>query len=453
MARQHRTGFVRPIPADAMESSSDDDEMVMAVCLAGSSIAQAAAVASSRPHTGSRPGRAANRDLNVSGASKLLDADFFCRLQDGTGTPAFSDQEFERVYRMPRSVYEQIREVVLEGDSFFKQNRDAANKEGGSTDLKIYAALQMLTEGRTALSLVRETRMSERQILKCMKRFTTCIVEQLEEEWIRLPTNAELLEIENRYKSLGFPGCIGAVDCASWQWEACPVGWQGIYKGKDKKPTMRLEIFCDDNLRVWSLNFGVPGSRNDVTIMDHSPFFRAVRNGQWPSVRPKVCIAGHQLKRFYFLVDGIYPRFSIFLLPLADARMAKEKRYTAQHSSARKAVERVFGVLFRQFRILYNPCRLRNLKDINKVMKTCVIIHNIIADARGYEGTMRFRNEMEADEQCAEMQLSRVMTHECRYDQSDMWREFLDGMENVEEYESLRAAIVDHIWNMAGEGE
>lgn len=118
---------------------------------------------------------------------------------------------------------------------------------------------------------------------------------------------------------------------------------------------MRLEVFCDDNLRIWSLNFSVPGSKNDVTIMDHSPFFRAVRNGKWPTVRPRLCISGHQLKRFYFLAEGIYLRYSIFLLPLPDPRIAKERRYAAQHASARKSVERVFGVLFRQFRILYNP--------------------------------------------------------------------------------------------------
>ena len=433
-----------------MDSSSDDD-ITMAVCLAAGSSAQVAGSATTRPRTGSRPGRAANRDLDVLGASALLDADYFCRLQ--AGTPAFSDEEFERLFRMPRSAYEKIREIVLEGDPFFRQSTDAANKLGASTDLKIHAALQMITQGCTAFSLVRETRMSERQIMKCMKRFTSCIVREMEEEWIRLPTNAELLEIEKRYKSVGFPGCIGAVDCAGWQWEACPVGWQGIYKGKDKKPTMRMEVLCDDSLRIWSLNFGVPGARNNVTIMDHSPLFRAIRNGKWPSVRPRLCIAGHQLKRFYFLVDGIYPRFSIFLLPLADARNAKEKRYSAQQSSARKAVERVFGVLFRQFRILYNPCRLRYQDDISKVMKACVILHNVIADARGYAKTMRFRQEMEAEEQCADMQLSRVMTHECRYEQSDMWREYLDGLETVEEYNDLKDAVVNHIWNMAGEGE
>jgi Plant transposon protein len=56
----------------------------------------------------------------------------------------------------------------------------------------------------------------------------------------------EAQEIERQYRSLGFPGCLGCLDCASWQWDMCPIGWQGICKGKDFKPTLRMEVVCDD---------------------------------------------------------------------------------------------------------------------------------------------------------------------------------------------------------------
>lgn len=333
------------------------------------------------------------------------------------------------------------------------QNRDAANKEGASTDLKLFAAFLMLTDGRSAASLVQQTRMSEPQVMQCMKRFVKCVVVELKEEWLRLPTNDEVMDIEERYRKLGFPGCLGAVDCAGWAWDMCPVGEQGMYKGKDKKPTLRMEVWCDDNLHIWSLNFGIPGAKNDRTIMDHSPFFRSLRLGKWPSVRPVLCIAGHMLMHFYFLVDGIYPRFSIFAVPIADPRTAKEKRYAARHNSARKAVERVFGVLFRQFRILYEPCRLWYVDEIADVMTACVILHNMIADKRGYAGTMRFRAELEEEDQCLPLELDTVMTAECRYDQSDIWRETLDGMEREDQYEKLQRALIDNIWNMAGDDE
>ena len=64
-------------------------------------------------------------------------------------------------------------------------------------------------------------------------------------------------------------------------------------------------------------------------------------------------------------------------------------------SSARKAVERVFGVLFARFGILYQPCRLQDLKDMQNVMKACCIMHNMMALERSYYGTSRFRMEGE----------------------------------------------------------
>lgn len=108
--------------------SSDEDEIAMTVCLAASSSIQVfTATVASRPRTGSRPGRAANLDLHVQRASELLDADFFCRLQ--AGTPAFSDKEFERLFRMPKSVYEKVMETVLEGDSFFIKTETLQTKK------------------------------------------------------------------------------------------------------------------------------------------------------------------------------------------------------------------------------------------------------------------------------------------------------------------------------------
>lgn len=424
--------------------SSSSDEEILAVCLA------AAHCASEKPvYTGSRPGRAPNRDLGVNDASKQLDKDFFCRL--APGQPLYTEAEFERKFRIPRELYESLRLRIVETDTFFLPKQDAAGRSGGSTDLKIYAAVLMLSEGRTGFSVSRETRMSERQVEKCTKRFVRAVVDSLEEEWLRLPRNEELLEIEERYRSLGFPGCIGCVDCAGWDWDNCPVEWQGLYKGKEKKPVLRMEVFCDDNLRIWNLNFGTPGSKNDRTIMEHSPFFHSIRNGQWPGARPVLCVSGHQVKRFYKLVDGIYPRLSIFALPLADPRTGKEKCYSARHNSARKAVERVFGVLFRQFRVLYEPCRLWHLEDIHYVVKACAILHNMIADARGYQGTMRFRNELDGEEQARPVDLEAVMTSECRYEQAELWRQYVDEMDSPDEFTGLQKALIDHIWNMAGE--
>lgn len=168
------------------------------------------------------------------------------------------------------------------------------------------------------------------------------------------------------------------------------MGWKGQYIAKDKKPTVRMEVVCDDGLRIWHIMFETPGARNDVCIMYHITLFNDTRNGSWPSVKAQCCTSGNALKTFYYLADGIYPRFSIFSLPPPDPPTHKSKLYSAHHSSSRKAVERVFGGLFKQLRVLNIPSRIADLKDMHAVLKACCIMHNIVADHRGYDVTIKF---------------------------------------------------------------
>jgi len=112
---------------------------------------------------------------------------------------------------------------------------------------------------------------------------------------------------------LGFPGCIGYLDCAGWECDACPVVWHANYKGAAKKPTLRLEAVCDDYLYCWHLNLGVPGSKNDLNILYASSLFQRIRQGSWPTSQPKSTIAGMALTWFYYLTDGIYPDWRVFV--------------------------------------------------------------------------------------------------------------------------------------------
>jgi hypothetical protein len=93
---------------------------------------------------GSRPGKAPNRDLGRRQAAIDIDRDYFGRL--GT-SPAFSNSEFERRYRMPRRAYEEVRARVPETDNYFNEKSGALGRPGVSTKVKITAALGQLSLG------------------------------------------------------------------------------------------------------------------------------------------------------------------------------------------------------------------------------------------------------------------------------------------------------------------
>jgi hypothetical protein len=101
-----------------------------------------------------------------------------------------------------------------------------------------------------------------------LNHFCNAIILALKSEYLRLPNCDELKVIEAQYSAMGFPECIGCVDVDSWYWNSCLVGCQGQYRGKEGKSCCRLEVVCDDSLYIWLLNFGTPGSRNDITQRD-----------------------------------------------------------------------------------------------------------------------------------------------------------------------------------------
>ena len=55
----------------------------------------------------------------------------------------------------------------------------------------------------------------------------------------------------------------------------------------------------------------------------------------------------------YFLVDGIYPKWPIFISTILDTTPgSKDKRFAAYQEAVRKDIEQAFGVIVKKFDIL-----------------------------------------------------------------------------------------------------
>lgn len=110
---------------------------------------------------------------------------------------------------------------------------------------KFAAAFEMLAYGSSAHSSERYLKLSETTILKCLTRFCRAMVQVYRDDILRYPTDEECQTIADNYSERGFPGCIGCIDCAGWQWKNCPMALAGAYTGRTKKPTIRMEAICD----------------------------------------------------------------------------------------------------------------------------------------------------------------------------------------------------------------
>ena len=288
-------------------------------------------------HGGSLPGKQKNRDLGHEEASNRFMSDYMC------DDPLFTDEEFRRRYRISKSIFIRIVTKIVEFDSWFAQTKDCIGKQGISPFLKVAVALVILGNGTSSERCVSEYRMSESTISKCVHRFCSAIVAIYFEKIVTYPTDSEAQDECSVNEKRGFPGCIGSIDCQNWTWGMCPVSHHGHYTGKDKRPTVKLEAICTHDLYVWHAFFGQPGSCNDITTLNHSPFLKDIVRKKFD---PKITYIMNDVvdKRWYLLADGIYPKWSIFAKNVSCPMNTSESYYATRQDSCRKDVKRLSAI-------------------------------------------------------------------------------------------------------------
>jgi len=180
-------------------------------------------------------------------------------------------------------------------------------------------------------------------------------------------------------ESQGFPGMFGSIDCMHWQWERCPNAWKGQFtRGDQKVPTIILEAVASHDLWIWHAFFGVAGSNNDINVLNQSTLFIEELKGQAPQVH--YAVNGNQYSTGYYLADGIYPEWAVFVKSISLPITEKDKLFAQEQESKRKDIERAFGVLRRRFCILKRPARLHDRGQLEKVVLVCLILHNMIVE-------------------------------------------------------------------------
>ncbi|XP_072147811.1 uncharacterized protein [Setaria viridis] len=303
--------------------------------------------------------------------------------------PIYTDFMFRTRFRMRRSLFLRIVDALGKWSQYFTQRTDATNRKGLSPLIKCTAAMRMLAYGTPADSLDENLKIGKSTTLECLGIFAQGVIETFGPEFLRPPTVEETERILQFNESRGFPGMLGSIDCMHWVWKNCPVAWRGQYtSGKEHAPTMILEAVATHDLRIWHSYFGVAGANNDINVLNHSPLFIQALKGEAPKVYYSV--NGTQYNAGYYLADGIYPQWAAFVKSIAAPQSEKDKLYAQAQESARKDIERAFGVLQSRFNIVDRPARKWKQVDVGKIMQACIILHNMIIEDQRQPGATSF---------------------------------------------------------------
>ncbi|CAM8929538.1 unnamed protein product [Rhodiola kirilowii] len=308
----------------------------------------------------------------VAGHQRLLN-DYF------SPNPVYPEQVFRRRFRMGKHIFLRIVDALTNSDPYFQQRVDAVGRKGLSPLQKCTAAMRMLAYGVAADAVDDYVRIGGTTAVECLKKFVSNVITIFESEYLRKPNSNDVERLLQMGEARGFPGMMGSIDCMHWQWKNCPKAWKGMFmSGHKGVATILLEAVASSDLWIWHAFFGVAGSNNDINVLDRSPVFDEVLQGRAPEVN--YTINGHNYNMGYYLTDGIYPEWATFVKTIPRPQGDKRKLFSKYQESQRKDVERAFGVLQSRFAIVRGPARFWDKGDLGKIMRTCIIIHNMIVE-------------------------------------------------------------------------
>ncbi|XP_028053395.1 uncharacterized protein LOC114257789 [Camellia sinensis] len=268
--------------------------------------------------------------------------------------PVYPSNLFQRRFRMRRCLFLQIQAVAEASDPYFIQKRNAAGMLGLSSLQKMIVALWMLAYRITVDYMDEYLRIGESTALDSLKKFVKAIVVIYSNKYLRSPNNDDIAKLLAVGESRDFPGMLGSIDCMHYKWKNYPTALSGM----------------------------LPGSHNDINMLDRSPVFAELAEDHGPPIN--YSINGNDYTMGYYLANGIYPQWSTFIKTIPCPRGNKKKYFASAQESTRKDIERAFEVLQARFAIVPQPAHFLNTKTLKYVMMACVILHNMIVEDERY---------------------------------------------------------------------
>ncbi|XP_020263232.1 uncharacterized protein LOC109839215 [Asparagus officinalis] len=228
----------------------------------------------------------------VQGYNRLY-RDYFAK------EPVYGPRLFQRRFRMHRPLFLRIASAVEDFDPYFVQRRNAAGNLGLSSIQKITAAMRMLAYGVSIDFVDDYVRIGESRTIESVKKFVKAVVAIFTDESLRSPNNDDIRRLLEIGEQRGFTGLLGSIDCIHWRWKNCPAAWHGMYASHVHEATIILEVVASYNLWIWHAFFGLPGSHNDINILERLNLFTKLTEGRAPLVN--CSINSHEYTMRYYL--------------------------------------------------------------------------------------------------------------------------------------------------------
>ncbi|XP_071676869.1 uncharacterized protein [Lolium perenne] len=298
----------RTTRAQSLDELLQDDEVEATILLLSFKELEDRAQPLNRMH-GLVIGRNHIQQNHLLGHEKLME-DYFAEV------PTYPPHLFHRRYRMRRSLFVKIVKACEAYSNYFKQRRNSAGVMGFRPFQKILVAMRVIAYGIPADYTDEYLRIGEDTTTESAHRFAVMIIKLFAPTYHRAPNGDDTKRLMEINEKRGWHGMLGSLYYMHWIWKNCPKAWHGQYCGKSKEATIVLEAVASQDLWICHCFFWLPGTLNDINVMQRSPLFAKLANGEAPTCNYKVM--NNEYTMGYYLADGIYPDWTTFVKSVKD---------------------------------------------------------------------------------------------------------------------------------------
>ncbi|XP_071695608.1 uncharacterized protein [Rutidosis leptorrhynchoides] len=211
-------------------------------------------------------------------------------------------------------------------DYFAESPPDATGRQSLTILQKCTTAIRQMTYGTTPDLFDEYIKTGEKTAALCLENFCQCVFHLFAREYLRKPTAEDIARLNNFHAQ----------------------------------------------------KHGLPGSNNDINVLNFSPLFNTIKDGSAPPSPFEV--NGRRYERGYYLGDGIYPDWAMLVKAPHNPTDESRKNFKRFQESARRDIELAFGLLQGRFAMLKTPTRTIDINKIRRHMYACIVLHNMIQE-------------------------------------------------------------------------
>ncbi len=278
-----------------------------------------------------------------------------------TTVPMYDYRLFRRTFRVTPAVFEHIADRI--------ENELSADNIGGRPAIPPYKQvaifLKYVGSTDTVFQLGQTFNVSESSVIKSRRSVMEAILTV--EKGLQWPAQHDLQQIADDFNNTGnyrFPNIVGALDGSHIR-VGLPRDQPNYYYNRKKYHSVILQGVCTTDTTFIDLSVGCPGRMHDARVLRKSSL--------WDSGLAK-CGMG----QYHIIADAAYPLRRWLMTPYRDCGnlTPRQVHYNKVLSTKRVVIERAFGMLKKRFKRLLQGVEIVDMKEIEKLVMACCILHN-----------------------------------------------------------------------------